>query len=68
LHDDGCAETSQDVLLLGCKGQAASAIVFRRVHGAVVIVSQSLFAAGEALSGDPLVSEIVRFRPDRSNA
>src|SRR5215217_4290152 len=47
LHDDGRAETSQDVLLFGCKGKAASAILFRNVQGAVVVISQSLLVVGE---------------------
>jgi hypothetical protein len=47
LHDDGCSETSQDVLFFGRKGQAASAILFRCVYGAVIVISQSLLAIGE---------------------
>jgi hypothetical protein len=47
LHDDRRAKASQDVLLFGRKGQAASAMLFCRVYGAVVVISQPLLVIGE---------------------
>jgi len=35
------------VLLFGRQGQATSAILFRSVHGAIVVISQSLLIIGE---------------------
>jgi hypothetical protein len=47
LHDDGRAETPQDVLLFGGKGDAARAVVLRDVYCVVEIVRQSLLVIRE---------------------
>jgi len=47
LHDDGCPEASQDVLLFVCEGEAVRSVVFRVGHRVPVIICEPLLIIGQ---------------------